>query len=381
MGWDTWCSLGRCGRDYCDEGEVKEIADAMADNGMKDVGFEYINLADCWADHRDANGELVPAKNRFPNGIASLADYVNSKGFKLGIYTDAGLYTCNQGERDYKIPGSYGHYEQDAKTFANWGVEYVKMDWCNTKINGTQLDPHVQYKQMSEALKNTGKEIFFNSCEWGVDNPWEWMYQYANSWRTGPDHFDNWKSTASIIERNANLGQYSSPDKGWNDPDYIMTGGEGCTPPVNQSHCPGMTDVEYRTEFSIWCLLAAPLLVVTDVRNMTDIMKEILLNKEIINVNQDPLGYGGRRIGYDKSCGESVCQIWSKDLQGGYKAIGLYNADSSAHNITVEFSMFNWTTVNMRDLWQHKDIMNVQSKYTVEVQAHGTEVYKLSKVN
>jgi alpha-galactosidase len=257
----------------------------------------------------------------------------------------------------------------------------VKMDWCNTKINGTQLDPHTQYKQMSEALKKTGKTIFFNSCEWGVDKPWEWMYQYANSWRTGPDHHDDWTSTAVIIEVNAQLGTYAGPSKGWNDPDFLMTGGQGCDPPVDMVHCTGMTDIEYRTEFSIWCLIAAPLLVVTDVRNMTDIMKEVLLNKELISVNQDSLGYGGKRIGFDKNCKENGCQIWSKDLQDGSKAIGLYNADSAVHDITVEFNIFNWTTVNMRDLWQHKDMMNVQKKYTVTVQPHGIEVYKISKVN
>eukprot|EP00456_Euglypha_rotunda_P082576 TRINITY_DN8133_c0_g1_i12.p1 TRINITY_DN8133_c0_g1~~TRINITY_DN8133_c0_g1_i12.p1 ORF type:complete len:169 (-),score=27.02 TRINITY_DN8133_c0_g1_i12:30-536(-) len=153
----------------------------MSTNGMQAVGWKYINLDDCWADTRDANGNIQPDPDRFPNGMADLISYVHSKGFLFGLYTDAGLYTCSNGGRDHKIPGSYGYYQQDAKTYASWGVDYVKMDWCNTEVNGTQLQPEVQYPEMSQALNSTGRPIFFETCEWGTDQPWQWMREIGRA--------------------------------------------------------------------------------------------------------------------------------------------------------------------------------------------------------
>ncbi|XP_064390820.1 uncharacterized protein LOC135338698 [Halichondria panicea] len=381
MGWNTWCTLGRCGRDYCDSKEIMSIADAMVANGMQAFGYEYINMDDCWADHRDSNGNIVPDKNRFPDGLMPVIQYVNSKGFKFGLYTDAGVYTCSQGGRDHKIPGSYGYYEQDAKTYAQWGVEYVKMDWCNTKVNGTELDPKVQYAQMSKALNETGKSIFFNSCEWGVEDPWEWMAQYANSWRSGPDHHDDWKSTSQIIEINADKGKYGNPG-GWNDADFLMTGGQGCEDNVPLKHCPGMTDTEYRTEFIMWCIMGSSLLVSTDIRNMTDIMKMALLNKELIDVNQDKKnGTGGNRIGnWDCSEGSKYCQIWAKHLHDGRYAVALYNAGEKSHDITFKFDLLgkSWTSVTMRDLWAHKDLGTFTTSFSAEVESHGAQVYMVA---
>ncbi|XP_011402528.1 PREDICTED: alpha-galactosidase-like [Amphimedon queenslandica] len=379
MGWDMWCTNGRCERDYCDAKEVMDVTDAMVTNGMKDAGYEYVIISDCWADHRDENGNIVPDKDRFPDGLVPVIQHINSKGFKAGLYTDAGMYTCSPGGRNHTIPGSYGHYEQDANAYASWGVEYVKVDWCSTKVNGTQLDPHKQYQEMSEALNKTGKPIFLNSCEWGIDKPWEWMHQYANSWRTGPDHHDDWKTTSKIIELNADLGDYAGVGKGWNDPDFIMTGGQSCNT-VDSSHCPGMTDTEYRTEFTLWCLMSAPLLVVTDVRNMTSIMKEVLLNKDLIEINQDTTGPGGKRIGFDKTCGENVCQIWAKNITNGEKAIALYNADSVSHNITLEFSLLGWKMVNIRNLWDGTKYYNFTESVTVVVESHGVQAYRASAV-
>ncbi|XP_065836434.1 uncharacterized protein [Oscarella lobularis] len=381
MGWNTWCTLGRCGRDYCDAKEVMSVADAMVENGMRNLGWKYINLDDCWADHRDANGTIVADPSRFPDGIAAVVKYVNSKGFKFGLYTDAGEYTCSTGGRHYKIPGSYGHYEQDAQTYASWGVEYVKMDWCNTKINGTKLDPKVQYAQMSKALNATGKPIFFNSCEWGVESPWEWMKMYANSWRSGDDHADNWKSTAGIIEHNAGLSKYAGPG-GWNDPDFLMTGGEGCADDENK-RCPGMTDVEYKTEFVMWCILAAPLLVATDVRNMTDIQKQALFNAELIAVNQDKMGHQGDRLGFSNCSSKSDdCQIWAKNLTDNAVAVALFNAGDSTHNITFNFTLLpGWDSksVHFRDLWEMKDVGSFQHSFTAnDVPSHGVAVYKLT---
>jgi len=180
-----------------------------------------VNIDDCWHGTRDAQGFIRPDEGRFPSGMKALADWLHARGFKLGVYTDSGLYTCSSGGRSYPIPGSYGHYEQDANTFASWGVDLVKMDWCNTVVNGTQLDPYIQYPQMSTALNATGRQIWFTSCEWGVDSPWEWISPYVNDWRTTDDHHDVWLSsthgTATIIEENADLASFATGSPGgWN---------------------------------------------------------------------------------------------------------------------------------------------------------------------
>ncbi|XP_065190875.1 uncharacterized protein LOC135821804 [Sycon ciliatum] len=385
MGWNTWCTQGLCGLDRCNDKEVREIADTMTTNGMKELGYEYINMDDCWADKRDDNGNIVADPKRFPDFEATIR-YVNEKGFKFGVYTDAGIYTCSTGTRLHRIPGSYGHYEQDAKTYASWNVEYVKMDWCNTKLNGTDLDPHVQYAQMSVALNATGKPIFFNSCEWGKDSPWEWMRTYANSWRSGPDHSDHWASTRDIIEHNIGLGKYAGPG-GWNDLDFLMTGGQGCGIFFNEpgKHCPGMTDTEYKTEFIMWCIMASPLLVATDIRNMTDVMKATLLNKELIAVNQDKLGVGGDKVGnWNCSGNASLCQLWAKPLVNGTFAIAVYNKDDNeAHNITFDFGLLPGMTgkkAQVRNLYTHEEYASPMASITAPVEPHGTEVFKLTPI-
>lgn len=382
MGWNTWCTLGRCGRDYCDAKEIMEIADAMASNGMKELGYEYINLDDCWADKRAADGTILPDKDRFPDGLMPVIEYVNSKGFKFGLYTDAGVYTCSQGERDHKIPGSYSYYKQDAITYAEWGVEYVKMDWCNTIVNNNTLDPKIQYPQMTKALNKTGKPIFFAACEWGVEDPWDWMAKYANSWRSGPDHHDNWGSTSSIIEINANKGKYAGPG-GWNDADFIMTGGEGCPDNAPMAHCPGQTDVEYRTEFTMWCMISSPLIVATDIRNMTAIMKEVLLNRDLIEVNQDPLKQAGNRIA-TQQCpqGTQDCQVWAKKLQAeGTYAVALYNSGSNLTKIELQLHLLSLDPpLLLTDLWTKLSTRVSEDMFSAFVEPHEAKVYKISPI-
>jgi alpha-galactosidase len=373
----------RCGYDLCTASEIMNIADAMSTNGMRELGYEYINLDDCWANYRDENGTIVPDKSRFPDGLVPVIEYINSKGLKFGLYTDAGIHTCNKGERLHEIPGSYGHYEQDSKTYASWGVEFVKMDWCSTDINGTKLDPKVQYPEMARALNRTGKRILFNSCEWGVDDPWTWMRPYANAWRSGPDHHDKWLSTTLIIELNHARGVYAGPG-GWNDFDFLMTGGQGCINGHRMEHCPGQTDAEYRTEFSIWSIAASNLLVATDIRNMTDIMKQILLNKEIIEVNQDYPGKGGNRIAYSNCTeGPTLCQIWAKPLSDSTYAVGLYNAGEEDDTVYFDLKMLNFTTaiVAVRDLWQHQDLGIFTGFFSADVGTHDTAMYKMTPVN
>eukprot|EP00698_Gefionella_okellyi_P014906 TRINITY_DN415_c0_g1_i1.p1 TRINITY_DN415_c0_g1~~TRINITY_DN415_c0_g1_i1.p1 ORF type:complete len:409 (-),score=80.08 TRINITY_DN415_c0_g1_i1:32-1258(-) len=371
MGWNTWCTGGTCGYDVCTEDEIKSVANAMIDNGMQALGYDYINLDDCWADHRDAQGNIVEDMSRFPTGIANTIAWLHARNFRFGLYTDAGLYTCSSGQRPHQIPGSYGHYQQDANSYAKWGVDYVKMDWCNTKINGTQLDPRVQYPQMSHALNSTGRAILFEMCEWGVDQPWTWGAPIANSWRMAGDHHDNWQSTSGVIEQNANLSAYAGPGA-WNDMDFLMTGGQGC-PKEPMSHCPGQSDTEYRTEFALWALLNSPLLVATDVRKLTPIMQEVLFNKEIIAVSQDPLGNQGERVATSDPCSDKdACQVWTKHMSTGAKAVVLYNAATRTNDITLTSKDLGWgSTVHFRDLWAHTDNGTFTDHLTVSVPSHG----------
>jgi len=381
MGWNTWCTIGPCETDYCYDGELRSIADAMSTNGMSDLGYTYINMDDCWADYRTSNGTIVADPSRFPYGLKELADYIHSKGLLFGLYTDAGILTCSDGGRNHSIPGSYGYYVQDADTYASWGVDYVKMDWCNTDINGTQLDPRNTYPNMSKALNETKRPIFFDTCEWGVDNPWLWAPQIANGWRIGGDHHDNWSSTSSIIETLVGKAQYAGQG-GWNDPDFLMTGGQGCT--FNKTTtCPGQTFTEYQTEFAIWCITASPLIIATDIRNMTTQKQSIVLNKEIVAVNQDPLKKAGDRV-YTNSCGESsstTCQVWSKPLANGSYALVLYNSGAATHNITASFSLIGWSgaQATVRDLWAHANLGTFTGSFTAQVPSHGNSMVTVTK--
>jgi alpha-galactosidase len=257
------------------------------------------------------------------------------------------------------------------------------MDWCDTKVNGTKLDPKVQYPEMSKALNNTGKPIFFNSCEWGQDDPWTWMRPYANAWRSGPDHHDVWSSTSSIIELNNNRGQYAGPG-GWNDFDFLMTGGQGCTDGKKvMQHCPGQTDAEYRSEFSIWSIASSNLIVATDIRNLTSVMKQVLLNKEIIEVNQDYPGVGGNRVGFS-NCTESptACQIWAKPLSDGTYAVALYNSGKDDNTIYFDTRTLNMSTplVAVRDLWEHYYLGTTSDFISVDVGTHDTAMFKISPI-
>eukprot|EP01089_Gocevia_fonbrunei_P019293 TRINITY_DN6788_c0_g1_i1.p1 TRINITY_DN6788_c0_g1~~TRINITY_DN6788_c0_g1_i1.p1 ORF type:complete len:305 (-),score=17.32 TRINITY_DN6788_c0_g1_i1:447-1361(-) len=264
MGWTTWCTdnfIIPCFDDFCSATEIKSVADSMVKNGLLDLGYEYVLLDDCWAGPRDANGNVTADPTRFPLGMKELANYLHSIGLKLGLYTDAGPKTCRGGR-----PGSWPHYQQDAWTYANWGIDWVKMDWCNHPAGHTAPE---LYGMMRDALNATGHKIFFATCEWGLDEPWSWGMSTANSWRVGPDHLPLWwtpettqdpgqgQGTSNVIEHMAGLSRYAGPG-GWNDPDFLMTG----------IWMGGMTEVDWRTEFSFWCLFAAPLVVASDVRDL-----------------------------------------------------------------------------------------------------------------
>ena len=360
MGWNSWNKF------QCNVSEtlIMGMADAMATNGMKDVGYEYIVIDDCWQVSRDENGEIVVDKERFPHGMKFVADYVHSKGLKFGIYSDAGSKTCAG------RPGGLGHEYQDAITYARWGVDYLKYDWCNT----TTQDAKSSYTNMRNALFAAGRPIVFSLCEWGTSKPWEWAGEVGNLWRTTGDISDNWNSMINIFTQQKDLARYAGPGK-WNDPDMLEVGNGG------------MTTEEYKTHFSLWCMLASPLLAGNDLQNMTPETKSILLNKEVIAVNQDTLG---RQANCWRDNGDY--QIWVKPLANQGKAVCLLNKSDEKKTVLVDFALLaqsrggrngaapmkleNYT---VRDLWDHKEVTLKETSVYVDLLPHTVKVYRFTR--
>ncbi|XP_052197407.1 alpha-galactosidase 1-like [Diospyros lotus] len=354
MGWNSWNHF------FCDIDEemVRATADAMVSTGLANLGYKYINIDDCWAEkERDAKGNLVPKKSTFPSGIKALADYVHSKGLKLGIYTDAGTYTCSG-----TMPGALGYEEQDAKTFAEWGIDYLKYDNCyNQGINPTD-----RYPVMTRALRNAGRPIFFSLCEWGDMHPALWGYQVGNSWRTTSDIQDTWDSMMSKAFENEVYADYARPG-GWNDPDMLEVGNGG------------MTKNEYIVHFSLWAISKAPLLIGCDVRDMSNDTKEILFNKEVIDVNQDKLGVQAKRVRQ-----EGDLQVWAGPLSGYRVALLIINGLNSASSMGAKWEDIGLppnTPVIARDLWEHKTL---ETQYvgglSVDLESHSCKMFVLTPV-
>uniref|UniRef100_A0A0C9RJP7 Alpha-galactosidase n=1 Tax=Wollemia nobilis TaxID=56998 RepID=A0A0C9RJP7_9CONI len=355
MGWNSWNHF------YCqiDEKVIRETADALISTGLSKVGYEYVNIDDCWAEqNRDAQGNLVPRASTFPSGIKALADYVHSKGLKLGIYSDAGSYTCSK-----TMPGSLGHEEQDAKTFASWGIDYLKYDNCYN--DGTK--PQQRYPVMSAALLKSGRPIFYSMCEWGQQDPATWGPKLANSWRTTGDIQDKWESITSLADQNDKWAAYAGPG-GWNDPDMLEVGNGG------------MTTEEYRAHFSIWALMKAPLLIGCDVRSASKETLEIVGNKEVINVNQDPLGVQGKKISF-----QGDLEVWAGPLSNKRKAVILWNRSSSTASITAnleDLGLSSNTLVQVRDLWAHSNLpAKLQGSLTSSVESHACKMFILTPVS
>lgn len=350
MGWNSWNHFN-C---HIEEKLIRETAEAMVSSGLAAVGYTYINLDDCWAElNRDSGGSLVAKVSTFPSGIKALADYVHSKGLKLGIYSDAGLQTCSQ-----TMPGSLGHEDQDAKTFASWGVDYLKYDNCNNP--GTS--PKERYPIMSKALLNSGRPIFFSLCEWGAEDPATWAAKVGNSWRTTGDISDNWSSMISRADQNNQWASFAAPG-GWNDPDMLEVGNGG------------MTTEEYRSHFSIWALAKAPLLIGTDVRSMSSATFELLSNKEVIAVNQDKLGVQGRKV---KQNGD--LEVWAGPLSHNRVALVLWNRSPSQANITAywpDIGLKPQAVVKARDLWAHSTRLSVKGSLSASVDSHACKMYVL----
>jgi len=353
MGWNSWNKFHTGISDKI----VREIADAMVSSGMKDAGYSYINIDDGWEGERDANG-ILQSNTNFPD-MKSLADYVHSKGLKLGIYSSPGPRTCGGFE------GSYGHEEQDARTWADWGIDYLKYDWCSAArvfTNASQMRP--AYQKMAEALRATGRPFVFSICQYGREKIWEWGPKAGgNLWRTTGDIFDRWQSMAAIGYNQDQLADYAGPGH-WNDPDMLEIGNGG------------MSDTEYRTHFSLWAILAAPLIAGNDLQDMSPATKEILLNREVIAVDQDKLGKQGRRVALD---GDK--DIWARPLAGGDMAVGLFNKGNDDAEITVKWSDLRLAgPLTLRDLWKHSDSESEDAQFTAKVPKHGVVLMRVHQL-
>ena len=336
MGWNSWNKFA------CNVNEqlVREIADAMVASGLKDAGYQYVNIDDCWQGERDERGSIQPDPKRFPSGMKALADYVHARGLKLGLYSDAGWQTC--GGR----PGSRGYEYQDALTYAEWGVDYLKYDWCKTE----GLKAEGAYQTMSAALRKAGRPIVFSLCEWGGSKPWTWAKDVGHAWRTTGDIFNcfdcieehgDWKSfgVLQILDMQQGLRDHAGPGH-WNDPDMLEVG-NGM--PVNQD----------RAHFSAWAMLTAPLIAGNDLRSMSKQTLAVLANREVIAVNQDALGTQGFR----HSVRDGV-EFWFKPLQGGDWAFMALNRQKQPRRVS-----FDWKAEDVRDDLAKRDAAFAKQRY------------------
>jgi alpha-galactosidase len=363
MGWNSWNTF-QCNMD---ETLIKQIADTFVSSGMQAAGYEYVNLDDCWMDGRDSNGKLRWITSKFPSGIPELADYVHGKGLKLGIYETPNTVTCvglyGNINRSVAV-GSLGHETADAQTFASWGVDYLKYDLCQGQRSG--------FAVMRDALRASGRDIFYsinpgngegdlcppNTCSLKLPT-------IANMWRVGFDIGPNWGSVLRLVDANAGLDSYAGPGH-WNDPDMLEVGN-------------GLNDTEGRAHFSLWAIMAAPLIAGNDLRKMTAATKATLTNSEVIAVDQDPLGTQGRRVA---SPGTKL-EVWSKPLSGANtRAVALFNRnDSGSSSITVQWSALGIPAgaATVRDLWAHTDLGTFSGAYTAtSVPSHGVVMLKVT---
>jgi alpha-galactosidase len=372
MGWNSW-NLVEAG---VNDPLIREIADAMVSTGMIYAGYQYIIIDDFWVGGRNAENRLFPDTKRFPNGMKVLADYVHSKGLKLGIYSDAAEYTCGG------VTASYGFEELDAQTFADWGIDYLKYDYCNAPEDVTTA--FTRYKKMGDALKKTGRPIVYAICEWGQRKPWLWARAAGgNLWRTTWDSRDVWQSNnkdltgvMEIFDQQKDLAQYAGPG-GWNDPDLLMVGlfGKGKSSSVG-GRFKGCNAIEYRTHFVLWSMLSAPLIVNLDVRSMDKETSDILLNKEIIALNQDSLGKQAITLLIRDNI-----QVLKKELQNGDIAICVLNRTEkpATFNFDLKTDLNIWFPALERNILDNITI-NKAVKLSHNLQSHDCRVYRISKI-
>lgn len=357
MGWNSW----NCWGCSVTAENVRQSARAMVEKGLINYGWTYINIDDCWHGKRDPKTGEIRSNEKFPD-MKALADYVHSLGLKIGLYTDCGPKTCAGYE------GSEGHEEQDIMTYAKWGYDYVKIDWCYCEGK----DPRVAYKKFGDAIKKAPRDIVFSICNWGRENPWEWGESVGgNLWRTTGDITDTWVSISRIGFGQAGLSKYAGPGH-WNDPDMLVVGKVGWGPDLRPTR---LTPDEQYTHISLWCLLAAPLLIGCPIEQMDDFTLGLLTNVEVLEVDQDPLGRQADRVAE----GENY-QVWAKEMEDGSRAVGLFNLDPYDHmKIRVNFSDLGLGSgsYRVRDLWRQKDLGTFSKYFEAEVAPHGVVLIRI----
>jgi alpha-galactosidase len=370
MGFNTWNTFSS----HIDEALIKETADAMIASGMRDAGYTYVVLDDTWsAMERDASGNLVADPVKFPSGMKALGDWLHAKGFKFGIYSCAGAKTCGG------YPASWGHEFQDGLTFASWGVDYLKYDWCNT---GT-AEAKDAYKRMRDGLHAAGRPVVFSLCEWGTAKPWEWAGDVGHLWRTTGDIYDSYDGRKGwengwkrILDLQVSLVEGSGPDGiakfagpgHWNDPDMLEVGNRG------------LSSAESRAHFSLWCMIAAPLIAGNDVRHMSEETRLTLTDKEVIAIDQDKLGKEGFRALSEP--GKSI-EIWVRELSDKEWAVCALNTGPAAADLTIEWDRLGWFlhgTFGLRDVWAKKPVGDTTKPYTTRVDSHGVTLLRLTPV-
>ncbi len=359
MGWNSWNHFAG----KVDDAAVRAQAEAMVSSGMRDVGYTYINIDDTWEGGRDAQGN-IQTNSKFPD-MKALADFVHSKGLKLGIYSSPGDKTCAGFE------GSLGHEAQDAKTYAAWGIDYLKYDLCGLgKVMKAAPTPEAAhqimvdaYIKMRDALRSTGRPIVYSLCQYGNDAVWEWGASVGgNLWRTTGDIYDNYARMAEIGFGQAGLARFAGPGH-WNDPDMLEVGNGK------------MSKEEYRTHMSLWAILAAPLLAGNDLSTMTPETTALLTNKDVIAVDQDAAGKQGDRVS-----AEGPIEVWSRTLADGSKAVGIFNRQSGPLTAHVDFHTMGYSgAVKAKDIWLGKDMGTIGPLYTVKIPGHGVVFLKVTK--
>jgi alpha-galactosidase len=359
MGWNSWNHF----RDKVDDPTIRAQAEAMVSSGMRDAGYTYINIDDTWEGERDSSG-VIHTNSKFPD-MKALADFVHSKGLKIGIYSSPGPKTCA------KYEGSYGHELQDAQIYAAWGIDYLKYDLCGLRDQMKAAEsPEAAHKimvdsyiKMRDALRSTGRPIVYSLCQYGNDAVWEWGPSVGgNLWRTTGDISDRYARMETIGFSQAGLAHFASPGH-WNDPDMLEVGNGG------------MNTDEYRTHMSLWAILAAPLLAGNDLSTMTPDTIALLTNKEVIAVDQDRAGKQGDRVS-----AIGPVEIWVRELAGGSKAVGIFNRHSGPMNATVDFRQLGFEhAVKARDLWQKKDLGGLEHTYTTQIPGHGVVLLRVSQ--
>lgn len=349
MGWNTW------NRFACDISEslAIETADVLASSGMRDAGYVYLNLDDCWQVDRDAQGFVVADAERFPSGMQGLADAIHGKGLRFGVYTCAGTLTCQS------RPGSHGFETQDATSYAAWGVDYVKEDWCFSD----GLVAHEAFSAMHDAIEAAGRPIVLSVCNWGEQEPWAWGPRVGQLWRSTPDISVTFFSVLANLEGTRHLAAFAGPGH-WNDPDMLEIGNGGLTP------------AEERAHMSLWAILAAPLIAGNDLRDMKPDVRAILMNAEVIAVDQDPLGIAGVRVREQGDGGE----VWARPIAlAGGRAVVLFNRGFDPVRVRVDWKDLGLSDgpASVRDLWAGKDLGTIDGGLDVEVASHDAAMFRI----